>query len=311
MSAGLKIRIWNITDRENISMKNNTTIIVCCHKEDPNIRKDNIYFPIHVGKELTNLELGFQGDNTGDNISSKNKNFCELTGLYWAWKNMDSEIIGLAHYRRYLKVDMSNVKSYLSKYDIILPKLNILEMSGADKLMHLTTRDDFYIMLMSLLKLYPQYKDTIISQLFNRNRCSCYNMFICRKRLCDEYCKWLFSIFEDMEHYVRLSKYSRLARLYGFLSEYLLLVYCKQNKLKVKYVDVDLCDVDGCCSMRDPRINTFIKQIKRCIKALSHDVAFRLTHLPKQAIPICPTTTTGFIIDGIPYVDENGKVHDK
>ena len=71
-------------------MENDLKIIVCCHKDDNNIRKDNIYLPIHVGKALSNKDLGFQGDDTGYNISRKNKNYCELTGLYWAWKNLKS-----------------------------------------------------------------------------------------------------------------------------------------------------------------------------------------------------------------------------
>ena len=47
--------------------------------------------------------IGYQPDNIGDNISSKNPSFCELTGLYWAWKNLDNEYLGLAHYRRHFK----------------------------------------------------------------------------------------------------------------------------------------------------------------------------------------------------------------
>lgn len=285
-------------------MKSRIKIIVCCHKADYNIRKDEVYMPLHVGKALSHEDLGFQGDNIGDNISYKNKNYCELTGLYWAWKNLNCEYIGLAHYRRYLKIDSSKIESYMSKYDIIIPKLNILNMSAADKLMHLTTRDDFYIMLMSLLKLYPQYKQTIIKQLFARNRCACYNMFICHKSLCDEYCSWLFSIFDDMEKYVRLSKYTRLARVYGFLSEYLLLVFCKHNNLKIKYVDVDFYDD------REKKSKLFDKlpQIKRIINVMRYDISFRLNYIPQKKIPIVPTTTNGFIIDNIPYIDENGTI---
>ena len=57
-------------------------ILVCCHKPDV-FRSDDIYMPIHVGKENSNHDLGIQGDNTGDHISDKNSSFCELTGLYW------------------------------------------------------------------------------------------------------------------------------------------------------------------------------------------------------------------------------------
>ena len=46
---------------------------------------DDIYLPVHVGKK-GKTDLGYQGDDTGDNISDKNTNYCELTGLYWAWK---------------------------------------------------------------------------------------------------------------------------------------------------------------------------------------------------------------------------------
>ena len=62
--------------------------------------EDSVYMPIHVGRE-GKADIGYTGDHTGDNISSKNANYCELTGLYWAWKNLDADYIGLVHYRRY------------------------------------------------------------------------------------------------------------------------------------------------------------------------------------------------------------------
>lgn len=60
--------------------------------------------PIQVGRELTEVDLGFTADNSGNNISAKNGSFCELTALYWIWQNLhliDSKYIGLVHYRRY------------------------------------------------------------------------------------------------------------------------------------------------------------------------------------------------------------------
>jgi len=61
--------------------------------------EDRVYVPLHIGRE-GKQDIGFTGDNTGDNISEKNATFCELTGLYWAWKNLQAEYVGLVHYRR-------------------------------------------------------------------------------------------------------------------------------------------------------------------------------------------------------------------
>ena len=57
---------------------------------------DMMYLPVQVGAEKKE-SLGYARDNEGENISKKNPNYCELTGLYWAWKNLDAEYLGLAH----------------------------------------------------------------------------------------------------------------------------------------------------------------------------------------------------------------------
>ena len=71
---------------------------------------DKMYLPLHVGAEGKKdadgkaLDLGYARDNTGENISALNPSFCELTGLYWAWKNLRADYIGLAHYRRHFSM---------------------------------------------------------------------------------------------------------------------------------------------------------------------------------------------------------------
>ena len=84
-------------------------IIVATHKKYQ-MPKDDMYLPLHVGAEGkkdangNELDLGYAKDNSGDNISNLNSSFCELTGLYWAWKNIDTDYIGLAHYRRHFSM---------------------------------------------------------------------------------------------------------------------------------------------------------------------------------------------------------------
>ena len=76
------------------------TIVVATHKKY-RMPKDPLYLPVHVGAEGKKdakgrpLDFGYQKDNEGDNISLKNPRYCELTGVYWAWKNLESDYIGL------------------------------------------------------------------------------------------------------------------------------------------------------------------------------------------------------------------------
>lgn len=60
------------------------------------------YIPMYVGATGNkNVPAGYMRDDVGDNISEKNNSYCELSGLYWIWKNCEADIVGLVHYRRY------------------------------------------------------------------------------------------------------------------------------------------------------------------------------------------------------------------
>ena len=111
-------------------------IIIATHKKYK-MPSDHMYIPLHVGAEGKKdnngnpLDLGYMKDNSGDNISRLNASFCELTGLYWAWKNLDADYIGLVHYRRHFsmknKMKFENVlkykelKPYLDEIKIFVP----------------------------------------------------------------------------------------------------------------------------------------------------------------------------------------------
>ena len=71
--------------------KKDIKIVIAAHKPY-RMPEDTMYVPLHVGAEGkknpdgTPLDLGYQKDNEGDNISAKNPYYCELTGIYYAWK---------------------------------------------------------------------------------------------------------------------------------------------------------------------------------------------------------------------------------
>ena len=81
------------------------TVLVITHK-DYEFPDSACYRPLFVGGKIASglKNEGFYQDNSGVNIAEKNSSFCELTGLYWAWKNgvfENNEYVGLVHYRRY------------------------------------------------------------------------------------------------------------------------------------------------------------------------------------------------------------------
>ena len=103
----------------------NITVIVATHKKYE-MPKDSMYLPVHVGS-IGKEDIGYTKDDTGDNISIKNPYFCELTGLYWAWKNLDSEYIGLAHYRRHFSLKGNKNKLLtLKETDKLLDSVDII-----------------------------------------------------------------------------------------------------------------------------------------------------------------------------------------
>ena len=107
-------------------------ILVATHKK-AHMPLDEMYLPVRVGNALAKDDFGYTGDDSGDNISEKNPYFCELTALYWGWKNVKADYIGLAHYRRHfscrkgkwkysLILTKEEAEHYLAKADVVLPK---------------------------------------------------------------------------------------------------------------------------------------------------------------------------------------------
>lgn len=233
-----------------------TKILVCVHKKSQFL-EDEIYRPIHVGKALTDVDLGIPGDDTGEHISRKNREFCELTAHYWAWKNLSGvDFVGLAHYRRYLalgqraaqllwpvpfarltapKIDFSKE---LTQYDIILSNYDYHAVSNKIHYCYHHIVEDYDILRCVIQELYPDYLQTFDRQMIHRNRMSVGNMFVTRWAVFDDYSEWLFRILFEVEKRVKLSPYDHQRRVFGFLAERLLDVYCCYNKLRIKRVPI-------------------------------------------------------------------------
>lgn len=227
-----------------------TTMYVMTHKrfDCPTIEG---YLPLHVGR-AGKENIGYTEDNTGDNISIKNANYCELTGMYWIWKNdKDSDIVGVSHYRRYFTkqrffrntkyfIDKKYIEKTLEKYDVILPKKEIYKETAKEQYcLESGFIKDLNIVREIILEKHPQYLD-MYDKIMGQNHMHQFNMLVCTKKVYDEYCTWLFDILFDLEQRIDLSEgyndYQK--RIYGFLSERLLNVWFYFNKLNIKKVRV-------------------------------------------------------------------------
>lgn len=226
-------------------------ILVATHK-NYKMPTDKLYLPIFVGKSIhPAVNKTFQGDNTGDNISKKNPYYNELTAIYWGWKNLDLDAMGLVHYRRYLSLNhnkslsdvlsTSDIQSLLNDYDVILPqKRKYYIETNASHYLHAHEREPFYVLEDIIKKEYPQYENSW-DKVMQRTWAHMFNMFVMKKEPLDEYCTWMFEVLSKVEDKIDISNYSSYEkRVYGFLSELMLDVWLDQHPQysvkEVKYV---------------------------------------------------------------------------
>ena len=223
-------------------------IIIATHKpywmpDDP------MYLPVHVGA-AGKESIGYQRDDEGENISEKNANYCELTGLYWAWKNINADYIGLAHYRRHFSngklfgdkrkkvIKQTEMEEKLKDTDVLLPtprnywiETNYSQYAHAHHAIDLDTTRDI------LKDKYPQYIvawDSSMKKTIGHR----FNMFVMKKEYFDQYCEWLFDVLFELENKLDISTYNKNdSRVFGFVSERLLDVWIETNHYSYKDTD--------------------------------------------------------------------------
>ena len=243
---------------------NKINVYTVTHTSDiPSDKIKKPYILIQAGSALAE-PLGYQTDDSGDNISEKNPKYCELTALYWIWKNdKTSNIVGMTHYRRFFYIynlfsntkrmlNQNDILKYLDEYDIILPdkqhfgpytvKKQFAEAHGA----HKEDKTNLMKCREIINKICPKYTSSF-DEVMEQHSLYCYNMFITRKEIFDQYMSWLFGILDKAEEIIDLSIYDNLPlnernyqyRVYGFLAERLFNVWlCQNSQLKCKEVMV-------------------------------------------------------------------------
>lgn len=257
-------------------------IFVSCHKPSK-VLDNKLLYPIQVGTELSNKKFGDLHDNDvtdgiKDDISHKNRYYCELTAQYWVWKHVDADYYGFFHYRRYLSfkkyckckiaaergvenlddslketenLNEEAMQNYINKYDVIMPRK---AFALSNKLQYAAAINQHYSDLKTCIDIIDEYYPHMkkVAHKFLRQNTSYYcNIFIMKKEIFHNYCEWLFDILQKHEEKTNLSEYNTQEfRVSGYLAERLCAIYAnwlqKQKKYKIgkleliKFANCDL-----------------------------------------------------------------------
>lgn len=242
-------------------------IVIATHNRK-SVLDSKIFRPIQVNADLANdvIDPSYLLDNLGDNISNKNTNYCELTALYYLWKNVNSGVVGLMHYRRIFnflqpkfikphreknilegdsileKLESDGIekiiKDYTENYDVILPyrRKHGNKLSVANGYIKGHIESHWNICMDVIREKYPDYTSSIDKYLYHSNIIYGRNMFVSKKEWLDTYASWLFDILFEVENRITIPNDPYQQRVFGFLSERLLTLYVRHHSFKIKHL---------------------------------------------------------------------------
>lgn len=270
----------------------NIKIFICAHKEVP-LPQHPYFLPIQAGATLHDAISGYQPDNAGDNISIKNPHFCELTCHYWAWKNLKNvDIVGLNHYRRYFdfqrkwpqfsadkhfiptetflkqEYHFPDLEKILNKFDIILPVARHWRVCNTQQYGDYHIAKDWEMLRQIIKERWPQYLPAFENTMDHSNKAVGYNMFITHWKHFDAYSEWLFDILFEVERRVPPIDDPIQSRIYGYMSERLINVYCEHHKLQITNIPLIM-------PIEDYSNDLNICNIHWCIRKIKNDIMYR------------------------------------
>ena len=240
-------------------------IYIITHKQTqlPSIQN---YIPLLVGA-VNHPELAkyYSLDSTGNSISEKNDSYCELTGLYWMWKNTSHKYYGLVHYRRFFaeihrlfKVrtvyysigkpsfrlyEEEELITFLGSSDMLVVESPKLPYGNRIVLQHAAGESVWDDLDELIQEQYPDYWQNYMQSCRNRNHIQC-NMFFGRREIVDMYCNWIFPLLDSLDslHFKKTGDRYHNREL-GYIAELLFDVWIRKNNISYKVIDcITICN---------------------------------------------------------------------
>lgn len=198
--------------------------------------------PLQIGAALTPLRKGYLTDDTGDNISVENRDYCECTGLYWIWKNTGGQkYVGLSHYRRRFRLDGTSVR-YMIDQDVdavaILPEFTSIPLW--EFFNQYIYKHDWKLLRAAVINY-----DNTYGELFEQYEQSHFfipcNMAIFKRNWFDRYCEFAFSVSSEIDYKYKEMEFYRQDRYMGYLFENLLSLFLMKHhrEMNIAYADME------------------------------------------------------------------------
>ena len=192
---------------------------------------------IQAGAALADVSIADVHDDTGINISKKNRMYCEMSAVYWIWKNTNHDWIGIEHYRRHLLVKPEMLRDDI---DVIMPLPRICYPHEMAQFLRFTTEDVMNALFKALEVLHPEKYENYKRILYGKYQYT-YDMVCARRYVFDNYCRWFFEITEYMEREFGGSVPELLnTRAFSYVAEVLTNLYfmSHQNDLRIRHVEM-------------------------------------------------------------------------
>lgn len=196
-------------------------------------------FPIQAGTACCDVRVANLADNTGEHISDRNGNYCELTVLYWMWKNKmvlggsadgeKGQYYGLCQYRRRFDFNEDDfLRLTDNDVDVVLPYPLPYEPDINAHHERYIKGMDWHVALQALEELQPEYAE-VFPEILRQQYLYNYNLILAKKNILREYCEWLFPILFRIEELSVPKECMRNDRYIGYLGETFETLYFMKN----------------------------------------------------------------------------------
>lgn len=192
--------------------------------------------PVHAGSKLTEQRLSDDTDDFDGGISERNRNYCELTVTYWAWKKRRASYMGICHYRRIFALSEQDIAKIIKNdVDVILPMPFLCAPDASEQYFRYIAKSDYDVFMEIISKLYRERQKEII-QILHSDYFYNYNMLIAKESVFQRYCEFMFPVLFEMENYFKQKEIQRRDRYLGYFGELLTTIFFSLHKKDLKIV---------------------------------------------------------------------------